>query len=394
VRIGLVTDFYSPWIGGPAALVQNLSRGLAGRGHDVSVLAPSATGWGGREQDGDVEVVRVPTLPVPFGYRVRVSVPLGLTRWLDAFRPDVIHVHHPFPLSAAAVFAAPRHGIPVAATNHTIPSCSLWGLRGQPVVHVPAARMLGRWIVHLLDRCVAVATPTETAATMLRDMGFHRRVSVISNGVNTQRFQPGQSPALRQRFGLDERPVVLYTGRLDAEKDMEVWIRAAAAVGGRVAQYVVGGEGADRPRLERLARDLGLDSIRFIGYVEEALLPDLYRMADVYFIVAPVELQSISTLEALASGLPVVAVDAGALPELVQDGKNGLLVPAGSVAVAAEALEALVTDTRRRSSMGKEARRVAQSHDVFQMVAAYDGLLRDVAAQPGAGSDRAAAGRR
>lgn len=391
MRIGVVTDFYLPWVGGPAAVIHNVAHGLSTRGHDVSILAPSAVGAPGFERDVAVGVVRAPSVPVPFGYRMRACVPLHVSRWLQSFRPDVIHVHHPFPLSAAAVFAAGSRGIPVVATNHTIPACSLWGLRHVPPIYNVGTRALGAWIVRLLSRCAEVATPTATAATMLRDLGFPRAPRVISNGVDIDRFSPGANPDLRRRFGLDDRPVVLYTGRLDAEKDMETWLRAAAAAGVG-AQYVVGGQGADRPRLEVLARGLGLDSLRFIGYVEDDVLPDLYRMADLYFITGPVELQSISTLEALASGLPVIAVDAGALPELVCHDEEGLLIPPGNHEAAAAALRGLLPDTGRRLAMGRAARHVAESHNIARTVSAYDELLSDVAARTGARGERATAG--
>jgi len=380
VRIGLVTDFYYPWIGGPSAVVRNLSHGLAARGHTVVLLAPSADGPPTVETDGPVEVRRVSTVPVPFGYNVRASgLPFStVTDWLRSAAPDVVHVHHPFPLSAAAVYGARSSGIPAAATNHTIPECSLWGLRNLGPLYHGARFAFGRWIVHLLHRCSAVATPTDTAAQALHVLGYSGPVVTISNGVDVGRFSPGSvSPRLRRRLGLDERPVVLYTGRLDAEKQMDVWIRAAVHTSRRIdAQFVVGGQGTARPSLVRLAAELGVaDRIRFIGYLDEPDLPDLYRLADVYFITSPVELQSIGTLEAIASGLPVVAVRAGALPELVRDGDNGRLVPPGDSAAATESLVDLLSDAGLRARMSLRSRSRALAHDLERSIDSYERFL-------------------
>jgi glycosyltransferase involved in cell wall biosynthesis len=293
-------------------------------------------------------------------------------------RPDVLNIHHPFPLSVAALVAARRRGIPVVATNHTIPSCSLWGIRGLGPVYATAHAALARWIAVVLNASDAVATPTSTAAELTRELGCRADISVISNGIDVDRFSPGRADeGLRTRLGLDGRPVVLYTGRLDPDKDMDVWLEAVARVAPSLpAQFVVGGEGTDRARLEARAAALGIAGrTRFIGYVSSSELPSLYRQAAVYFMTSAVELQSITTLEAAASGLPAVAVDAGALHELVKDGRNGYLVGQGDADGAAAALARLLADPGLRERMGGESRKIALSHAIDRSVDAYERLL-------------------
>jgi 1,2-diacylglycerol 3-alpha-glucosyltransferase len=382
VRIGLVTDFYYPWIGGPSILIRNLAQGLSARGHDVAILCPSTSIRPSQEAEGRVAVTRVRTVPSPLGYNLRVAPwpRPEVSRWLRHTQPDLIHVHHPFPISATAVLTARRHGIPVAATNHTIPECSLWGIRTAGAAYDVAESIFGRWITFLLNRCDAVTTPTRIAADQLRALGYRRDVEPISNGVDIERFRPGnRNLALAARLGMDGRPVVLYTGRLDAEKQMDVWLRAAAeTLRAAPTQFVIGGNGADRPKLERLAGDLGISSsVRFIGYLRDDEFADVYRLADVYFITSPVELQSIATLEAMASGLPVVGVDAGALPELVQDRRNGYLIRAGDWAAAAERITSLLADDDARARMGAASRSVGLGHDLQKSIDAYERFLQD-----------------
>jgi glycosyltransferase involved in cell wall biosynthesis len=201
---------------------------------------------------------------------------------------------------------------------------------------------------------------------------------VISNGIDAERFSPGPEDSdLRRRLGFDLRPVVLYTGRLDAEKEMDVWLRAAAAVSQtHDVQFAVGGEGMERSRLETLAEHLGIrDRTRFIGYVVGADLPSLYRLADLYLITSPVELQSIATLEAAASGLPVVAADAAALPELVKDGWNGYLVVDGDWEGAARAVRRILNEPHVREVMASRSRELAEAHALSRTVDAYERLL-------------------
>jgi 1,2-diacylglycerol 3-alpha-glucosyltransferase len=380
VRIGLVTDLYFPWIAGPSVLLRNLGYGLAAEGHSVSLLAPSATGMPGTENDGPVEVTRIATRAVPFGHEMRSALwPVrAVSEWLQRTQPDVVHAHHPFPISASAILLARRRGIPVAATNHTIPDCSLFGIRQLGPGYRLANFAFGRWIAFLMSKCSDVAVPTDTAADALRKLGYRAPITIVSNGVDTDRFSPGPvASELRSRLGLDERPVILYTGRLDAEKQMGVWLRAAARLSARApAQFVVGGNGSDRAHLESLATEIGLSNdVRFPGFVSDEEHPDLYRLADVYFITSPVELQSISTLEAMASGLPVVAVRAGALPELVRDGENGFLVEPEDDRQAAECLASLVTNDEKRLAYGSASRRIALGHDLRQSVKAYEQFL-------------------
>jgi glycosyltransferase involved in cell wall biosynthesis len=386
VRVGLVTDFYYPWIGGPSTLIRNLARGLSARGHVVSMLAPSMTRHPVHTVEGVVPLTRVRTIPSPVGFRLRVALwpRPEIARWMRQTEPDVIHVHHPFPISATAIFTARRRGIPVVATNHTIPECSLWGLRTAGTAYDLAEEAFGRWITFLLNRCDRVTTPTRTAADRLRELGYGRPIEPISNGVDTERFRPGESDAaLARRLGLDDRPVVLYTGRLDAEKQMDVWLRAGAeVVRSGPTQLVVGGNGGERWRLEALAHDLGIgSSVRFIGYLPDGEYAQVYRLAAVYLITSPVELQSITALEAMASGLPVVAVDAGALPEVVGDRRNGYLVRPGDWAAAADRISILLADDDLRARMGAESRSAALQHDLQKSIDAYERFIVSTAQQ-------------
>jgi 1,2-diacylglycerol 3-alpha-glucosyltransferase len=380
VKVGLVTDFYYPWIGGPATFIRNLGHGLAARGHVVSLLAPSADGLARDELDGLMEVRRARTVPVPFGYQLRVSSsPLvDAWRWLCRVEPDVVHIHHPFPLSASVAWLAGSQGIPVVATNHTIPECSLWGMQSVPLVYPVLTWGLSGWIVTLLQRCDAVSTPTYTAAELLRQIGYRRPVIPISNGVDTLRFQPGPTPrALAARLGLDHRPVVLYTGRLDAEKRMDVWLQAAALLSKQVdVQFLIGGHGSERPRLEQLCRSLGLDErLHFFGYLSEDEYPLVYHLADVFCLTSEVELQSIATLEAISSGLPAVGVRAGALPEIIRDGENGYLADSGDVPALARGLHRILSDAPRKREMGQCSRTIAEQHDLGTTIRRYEELL-------------------
>jgi glycosyltransferase involved in cell wall biosynthesis len=385
VNIAIATDFHSPWVGGPATFIDNFCAYLAGTSHRVTVIAPSPTGPPSVEQRGNLRLVRMPTIRAPVGYQLRVTVRLDAVREaLAAAQPDVLQVHHPFPLGYAAIRAARALGISSLAINHTIPACSLYGIRGRRLLYPLAHGAFSTYLVWLLRQVDAVCTPTRTAAGLLRALGYRRPIAVISNGIDTDRFTPAADRcAARRALGLPDRPIILYTGRLDPEKDIRTWLRAAArAVYGREAHLVIGGEGTERANLERLAAELGLaDRATFPGYLPAERLPLLYRAADIYCMTSAVELQSISTLEAMASGLPVVAADAGALPELVTAGETGYLAPAGDVDAFAAALRRLLGDPAAAQAMGRAGRARAEAHSLGAVARRHEALLTAVASR-------------
>ncbi len=378
MKIAIATDFHSPWIGGPATFVDNFSSFLAGRRHDVVVLAPSTSGKPSTERRLGLQIERLATVPVPFGYGMRVCPRFDrVAAALRAAKPDVLQVHHPFPLGFAAVRAARRLNIPIVAVNHTIPECSLYGMRHSRLYPLAIA-IFRRYLRWFLAQADAICTPTATAATLLHEIGLRQSVEVISNGIDTARFTPANDKAAARRdLGLPERPTILYTGRLDAEKDMETWLRAGAVVLRSLdAQLVVGGEGTDKARLRQLVRALGLEgSVTFPGYLPHERLPHLYQAADAYCITSAVELQSITTLEALASGLPVVAARALALPELVEDGHNGFLAAPGDAASFARALVTLLQSPARARAMGALGRQRAAEHSLGAVAKRHEQLL-------------------
>jgi glycosyltransferase involved in cell wall biosynthesis len=393
VKVLEATDFYYPWIAGPAPLIRNLSTGLVESGHEVVIACPSPTG-GAFEEDGPPRTHRVRTAPLPFGYKLRGGAPLiDLSRFVSRWRPDVIHIHHPFLISLSALAAGRIQGVPVVATNHTIPECTLFGIRDS-WMYGAARRTLAVHIRTVLGRAQAVATPTQTAAGLLRDMGFRGEVEVVSNGVDTARFHPAMAPEGGESGEPPGEPVVLYTGRLDDDKDMNTFIHAIPHVLARAkAIFRIGGEGTDRGRLERLVASLGLShSVVFSGYVDEEALPHVYSAATIYAISSRVELQSITTLEAMASGLPVVAVDAGALPELVKSGINGELVAPGDSKAFGEAIADILVDHNKRRTMGRQSRMIAELHSVGAMVGQYERLFRRVTHEHASGPVYGAAG--
>jgi glycosyltransferase involved in cell wall biosynthesis len=419
LRVLIATDQYEPMIGGVPTVTRELARGLSERGHAVEVLAPSAGGRSGArpgpggDAAGQLTVAwrRSVRWPWYFDQRLGLLSPSAAGALIDGFAPDVVHVHSPLTLGAAARSAARRRRVPVVYTNHFLPAnvhptaakadhaaaVSAAGSAGAAVVSSATRATMAAvggaagalfdvgfygYVTGFANRCDRVTAPTATALLLLRDHGLRAPSQVVSNGVDLDAFSPGQADeSLRRRHGLPSgRPLILSVGRLSPEKRADVLIEAMARPEVGDATLALAGSGPDEERLRALAARLGVSGrVRFLGFIPGPDLPGLYRLADVFAIASEAELQSLVTMEAMASGLPVVAVDAGALGELVHPGENGFLTRPGSVSDMAGSLDLLCRDAGLRARMSKAGLRIIADHDRHRLLGLWESIYRALA---------------
>jgi glycosyltransferase involved in cell wall biosynthesis len=238
------------------------------------------------------------------------------------------------------------------------------------------------YLTGFANRCDRVTAPTATALLLLRDHGLRAPSQVVSNGVDLDEFSPGQADeSLRRRYALPAgRPLILAVGRLSPEKHLHVLIEELARQDATDAVLALAGSGPDQERLRSLAARLGVaERVFFTGFIPGADLPGLYRLADVFAIASEAELQSLVTMEAMASGLPVVAVNAGALGELVHPGENGFLTRPGLVGDVAASLDLLCRDPVLRARMSKAGLRIIADHDRHRLLALWEAIYRALA---------------
>jgi len=380
MRIMLVSDQYEPMVGGVPTVTRELAYGLAERGHSVALVVPSPARRGRHSADGQVSVTYRGSLGWPWYDGMRLGcLPAATARKLIAsFAPDVAHIHSPVTLGVTARNGARRQRVPVVYTNHYLPA------NVRPAT-TPTSRVLDgvfyRHVVGFSNRCSYVTAPTATALGLLRDRGLRVPSRVMSNGVDLRAYSPGPADGrLRQRYGLPAgRLVILSVGRLSPEKRLDVLLDAASRLGGD-AQVALAGAGPEEAALRARAQRLGLGArVRFLGFVPESDLPGLYRLADVFAITSEAELQSLTTMEAMATGLPVVAVDACALRELVRHGDNGFLARPGRATEVAAHLDLLCADPAERARMSAASRRIISGHERTRWLAEWESLYRELA---------------
>lgn len=384
MKILMAADLYWPTFNGVAVSSRNLAKGLAARGHEVVVIAPSQVGKKHRERDGDYLIERTASLPFPFyqNFRISLTPQREIKKIISKFQPDIIHIEMVMGIGRSTMQAGSKLGIPIVSTNHAMPENLLDNFRMLAPLARPFNALLEGYGARFHNNSDYVTTPTQSAIDLFNHKIKNMKVPIeaVSNGIDLSVFTPGEkSQKLYAKYRLPmDRPVLLYVGRLDAEKHLSVLVQAAAKVMEKTdAHLLIVGQGNERGRLAELARGLGIEqNVTFTGKVSNEDLPQLYRIGTVFCMPSPAELQSIVTLEAMATGLPIVAVNAGALGELCHDGKNGFLFKYDDDVMMAAAIVKIVKNPGLAKKMSAHSMAVAKTHDINYTLDRFEAIYK------------------
>jgi 1,2-diacylglycerol 3-alpha-glucosyltransferase len=380
MRIGFFTDTYTPQINGVVSSIKLFADALERMGHEVYIFAPTP-----RQPADTARVVRIPSLPFAFQPEMRVASLYSQHAYALARRAnlDVIHSHDPFAIGLFGLAVAKRSRLPFVHTYHTLyPEYVhyVWETRFTRAM----ARRLSR---EFCDQCDAVLAPSTKIEQALHGWGVTAPVQVLPTGVDVTRFGQGDhaaAAALRERFGIPEGDRLLtFVGRVGREKNIGLLVEAISLVKTPHARLLIVGNGPFRPDLERQIAALGVaDRVTFTGYLERDDVAAAYTASDLFFFASLSETQGLVVAEAMASGLPVVAVQDLAIGDAVADGVNGFLTPERPQALA-DAADRLLTDPSLRAIMGAESRRRAEALSIDRMTERLVGLYEElVAAKP------------
>jgi glycosyltransferase involved in cell wall biosynthesis len=380
MRIAIAGQTYYPASNGQSTFTVNLAEGLARGGHQVLALVPSERGGAYELIRNQVEIQALSSVALSFLHPETYLTmnPLGAVRGaLQRFQPEIVHIQDPYPISRAAAQVARRMGIRLVGTNHLIPENVAPYIPFGQALQPALAWALWQWVLGLYNGLDLATTPSKTAADIIHRRGLLVPVFPISCGVNLKRFHPGAAAdreAMRIRYGLNpQQRLFLFVGRVDREKRVDVLLRALALLHRADLQVAITGRGAEWDSMRRLAAVLGLEgNARFTGYVPDEDLPGLMDSADVFVMPSEAELLSIATLEAMASGLPILAARAKALPELVSEGINGFLFRPGDALDAARHMAILADHPERLPEMGAASLERAQLHSLDDSLRNYE----------------------
>lgn len=372
MKILIAADLHWPTKNGVSSFSRTLAKGLASRGHEVVVIAPSQVGRKHREWDGNYLIERTASLQFPFyqNFRISVTPQREVKKIVTRFNPDVIHIQMVLGIGRATLQLGNKLGIPIVSTNHAIPENLLDNLRMLAPFARPFSAMLETYATRFHSSADYVTAPTRSSIDMFdgKVKGIKVPVEAVSNGIDLSIFKPGNAPLrIYAKYDIPtDKPVLLYVGRLDSEKHLHILVEAAAKVMEKQsAHLVIVGQGNERDRLEQLVRGLGIsEHTTMTGRVSDEDLVNLLHVGTVFCMPSPAELQCIAMLEAMASGLPVVAVNAGALAELCHDGKNGYLFKYDDDSMMAAAVTKILSSEKLQEKMSRSSLAIAKTHDI------------------------------
>ncbi|MGB3717381.1 MAG: glycosyltransferase [Candidatus Promineifilaceae bacterium] len=387
MRILMLSHGYPPTISGVSLVAQKVARAMVRRGHTITMVTASRDGHASREEDEGVILERVNSWPNPYWSEGRLPI-TSLKQFreiMDVAQPDIVHSHDSGLLGFQLVREDREGEVPKVLTCHFLPEYVSRYVGWIDTLKRPIEKTVWDVAVRLLNQFDRVVFPTSTQRQAFLEHGLEVPTTVISNGVDISRYQPvvNGDGDIARRYKLPNAPRILFVGRVARDKEIDVLIRAMAQPWAEHgAHLLIVGRGDDRSRLGELARSEQLEHCtHFLGFVPEEDLPGLYREIDIFTIAATVEVQSIPTLQAVATAKPVVAVKAAALPELVHDGQNGYLVPPEDPPAMGRALSKLLGDSKRAQLFGKNSLAIGREHAEEATFDAYESLYEQLLAE-------------
>jgi glycosyltransferase involved in cell wall biosynthesis len=391
MNILMVTNTYAPHVGGVARSVVAFSDEYRRQGHHVLVVAPEFE----ELPDDEADVLRVPAVQRFNGsdFSVPMAIPGLVSARLETFRPDIVHSHHPFLLGDTALRVSASWRAPVVFTHHT--------RYDQYTHYVPGdSPVLRRFAVELAagysNLCDAVIAPSESIAELLREEGVETRIEVIPTGIDIAQFAQGDRRAARRRLGIPPRAFVVgHVGRLADEKNLPFLARAVSRFLEKCerAHFVIAGSGPAQDEIEAIVASAGVaDRCHLVGVLQHQQLVDIYHCFDAFAFASQSETQGMVLTEAMAAGVPVVAVDASGVREVVVDGKNGRMLEHEDLEHFVAALTWIAEgDANQRRRLRRQARTTAEQFSLprtaSQALALYEQLCEAGPALKPSGDD-------
>lgn len=365
-------------------------------GHEVHIVAPAYSSDHGtfvETHDGaQMTVHRIKSFRVLQHKTLRFVWPFTLKKKTDEIlrlvNPDAVHIQSHLIMGRYLIRSAKQRGIRLIATNHIMPENLIkYSVIIPKWFEATAMKLAWRDAGRVLRKVDFITTPTRRAADLLEKAAGVSGVLAISCGIQASKFANATPTS-------NKNPRILFLGRLDYEKHIHNLLSAVAKLPANLnTQVEIVGDGGEREALEAQAKQLGIaDQVKFLGHITEEELPRAYERATVFAMPSIAELQSIATMEAMASGRPVVAADAMALPHLVHDGDNGYLFEPNDVDMFADRLlRVLTADKKELARLSENSLYLIQSHDIERTLTIFEGLYRgDQAADKTSDDNRAA----
>ncbi|MCJ7825016.1 MAG: glycosyltransferase [Anaerolineales bacterium] len=370
MRIAVFTNTYLPTISGVVTSIRKFRKGLINAGHDVHIFAPEYEGY----EDQEPYIFRFPALDLSDQLNISIVVPIKnlMESAVRGVKPTLIHSQHPVWMGDLAVSFARTLNIPLVFTFHT--QYEQYAQHYSRIAPKLAGRITEEVVRRYLQHCAHVVVPTESIREMLiKDYGISQGVTVVPTPVDLQEFHALHPEKVRTKFGLEGQEVLLFVGRLASEKGLDMLIQAFAIIhkSRPNVRLLLLGKGPHEDVLRANLRKSKLGKfVIFAGAVPHEQVPDYYAAADLFVFPSKTETQGLVIIEAMAAGLPVVAVRAPGAVDILADG--GVVLVEDTPARFSRSVIELLEDPSKRASLREEAQRAVRR---FQIPAATGDLI-------------------
>jgi 1,2-diacylglycerol 3-alpha-glucosyltransferase len=324
MNILMMTNTYLPHVGGVANSVDVYTKQLRKLGHHIIVVSPHFEGTTNDEPD----VIRIPAIHQIKGsdFSMILPIPGFLDTRLNDFKPDIVHSHHPFFVGSVAVRISSKYNVPLVFTQHT--------MYEYYTHYVPNLPRMKEFLINLstgyANMANCVIAPSESVAAIMKERGVTVPIEVIPTGIDTERFRHGDGKKIREQLKISENSFIIgHTGRFEQEKNMIFMAKAVAMFlhQNKNAHFLIVGYGNMVEPLKELFYFEGLEKkVHFTGKLKGQELIDAYHSMDAFVFASKTETQGIVLAEAMAAGVPVIALEAAGVREVVEDGINGFMV--------------------------------------------------------------------
>jgi len=377
MRIGMMADAYKPYISGITTYIDLNKRYLEEAGHDVYVFTFSEPD----HKDDEARVIRSPGLPLAdTGFYLSLRYSREAKRLLQSM--NVIHVHHPFLSGRLALHYCRPLQIPIVFTNHT--RYDLYAQAYLPMLPEEVSEgLLRAYMPSFCEAVNLVISPSPGMERILRELEVESPIEIVPNGVEMTRFLQAE-PLPRAEYGfLEDDILLIYTGRLGPEKNLEFLLMAFAGVVQAVenVKLLLVGGGPMKEDLIQLVKDLQIgQSIKFTGLIPYEKMPGYLAMCDAFVTASVTEVHPFSVVEAMGAGLPVMGIYSPGVGDTVEDGVTGFLSTENLPAFTAK-LTRLCLQNQFRQKMGQAARKASKKYDIElttqMMLNHYERLARE-----------------
>jgi glycosyltransferase involved in cell wall biosynthesis len=383
MRIAFFTNCYKPLINGVVTSIVYLKEAYEKKGHQIYIFAPKVEDY--IDQEKNIFRYRSINLTNKVKYPIAIPLSFKAKKVITEFNPDLIHIHHPFVLSSVAIMYSKQLGIPKILTIHT--QYDQYAYYVAPLPQKLTQEVIKKIVSNLADKTDCIVTPSESMKALIKNYGMKNRIEVIPNAIKLSTFREKnelECLKISKRFNLKEdEKIILFVGRVATEKSIDKIIKALGIIkkhGISKTKLLIVGNGPARDELTHLVQALGVEEeVIFCGEVNYEEIRYYYKIADVFTMASASESFGIVTIEALASGLPVLAVKAPGAMDILTDGFDGLLTD-DNIEHFAKALEKIIRDPELRERLSKGALKTSAKYSINMISERMLNLYREIIA--------------